>query len=433
MKQINLLLIFILSLLIFSGLPFAVKGAGASLYFSPSQGTFNIGSTFDVSVFINTGNNNINAVKVDFKFDPKKLQIASPTTGKSFISVWISQPNYSNIEGFASFQGGIPSPGINTSSGLVSTITFRAIAPGETKISFLDSSQILLDNGKGTNILSSLGRGVYALIIPPPEGPKVFSSTHPDQNKWYKNNNPTFNWEKEDLVNAFSYDISTNYYNEPDNLAEGDYTSVSFSDLADGIWYFSIKAKKGKVWGGISRYVVQVDTTPPADFELSFDPVLHSPASVSKEPIVRFITTDAVSGINHYELRYIDLIDQKEIFFVEVNAPYKMPSLEFGEYEIIVRAFDAAGNYRDSIQKIEVIPIGKFFYISKNGLNILNLYLNWHEVILLLLTIILLVIGIILLWWRKNRALQKLRKNLEEIKKKTNNHSKEIKDKLYEK
>ena len=161
-------------------LPIGAKAAGGSLYLSPTTGTFFIGSTFDVSIFVNTGGNNVNAVKVDLKFDSKKIQIASPTAGKSFIEVWVAQPTYSNIQGTASFQGGVPSPGINTSSGLVSTITFRAVAPGKAAISISDSSQVLLDDGMGTNILSSTGRGEYQLVIPPPEGPKVFSTTHPE-------------------------------------------------------------------------------------------------------------------------------------------------------------------------------------------------------------------------------------------------------------
>lgn len=422
MKQINLSLVVLSAfLVVLSGLPPSAEAANAFLYLSPNQGSFDIGSTFDVSIFIDTGDNNINAIKVDLKFDPRKLQIASPSGGKSFISVWVSQPTYSNIEGFASFQGGLPSPGINTSSGLVSTITFRAITPGQTTVSFQDSSQALLDDGQGTNILDSLGKAVYTLALPAPAGPEIVSPTHPDQNKWFKNNSPTFNWQKEDLVDAFSYQISPNYYNEPDNSSEGDQTSVSFSDLAEGVWYFSLKARKAGVWGGVSRYLVKIDTTPPAEFSLSFDPILRSPVCVSKEPIVRFITTDAVSGIDHYELRHINLTssEEKETFFIEVNTPYRMPSLEFGEHEIIVRAFDAAGNYKDSAQKIEVIPIKELFYISKNGVNILSLYLEWHKVILLLLIIIFLIIRVILLWWRKNRVLKNLKEKLGQIKKET--------------
>jgi len=426
---------FILFSLFFIRVDFTEAG-GASLYLSPQTGTFFVGSTFDVSIFVNTGENNVNAVEVDLKFDQKKLQIASPTAGRSFIAVWISQPTFSNTEGTATFQGGVPSPGINTSSGLVSTVTFRAINPGEVAVSILDSSQVLLDDGKGTNILSSVGRGVYKIIIPPPEGPKVFSPTHPDQNKWYNNNSPTLSWEKEEGVTDFSYSIDDSFYGVPDNISEGNHTSVSFADLEDGIWYFHIKAKKGNAWGGITHYILLIDTTPPADFTLSFEPTLRSPVMTSREPTVSFITTDSLSGLDHYELKLIDLTkvpQRKETeFFIEVFSPYQLPSLNTGEYEVMVRAFDQALNRQDSSQKIEVIPIDKIFYITKKGINIWTIFLPWWKVILILLFLIILVLIIILWQYKRHKTLSQRRKALKEIEEKAKENGQEIKRKLGE-
>jgi len=431
--------IFLISFIVFF-LFFAkvalTEAQGASLYLSPQTGTFFVGSTFDVSIFVNTGGNNVNAVKVDLKFDQRKLQIASPTAGRSFIAVWISQPTFSNIEGKATFQGGVPSPGINTSSGLVSTITFRAINPGEAMVSILDldSSQVLLDDGKGTNILSSVGRGVYTISIPPPEGPKVFSPTHPDQNKWYNNNSPTLSWETEEMVTDFSYSIDDSFYGVPDNISEGDYTSVSYTDLEDGIWYFHIKAKKGNIWGGITHYILLIDTVPPAVFTLSFEPTLRSPVMTAKEPIVFFITTDNLSGISHYELKLIDLTEtpqKKETgFFVEVSSPYQLPSLATGEYEVIVKAFDQAMNWQDSSKKIEVIPIEKIFYITKGGIDIWTFFLSWKKLILIFSILIIAILGIISFWHKRQKILRQKEATLKEIKEKMEENDREFKRKL---
>lgn len=427
------LILFIVFFLFFVRVDF-VEAQGASLYLSPQTGTFFVGSTFDVSIFVNTGGNNVNAVEVDLKFDQRKLQIASPTAGRSFIAVWISQPTFSNIEGKASFQGGVPSPGINTSSGLVSTITFRAIQPEEATVSILDSSQVLLDDGKGTNILSSVGRGIYKIVIPPPEGPKVFSPTHPDQNKWYNNNSPTLSWEKEEGVTDFSYSIDDSFYGVPDNISEGDHTSVSYTEVEDGIWYFHIKAKKGKVWGGITHYILLIDATPPASFTLSFEPTLRSPVMTAREPIVSFITTDSLSGIDHYDLKLIDLTkapQKKETgFFVEVSSPYKLPSLDTGEYEVMVRAFDRAMNWQDSSQKIEVIPIEKIFYITKRGINLWTFFLSWWELILIFLPLIIAILTIIFLRYKRQKSLGQKRAALKEIKEKVKKNGEEIKRKL---
>lgn len=433
MTNPRILLFLIISITCFLGIPRFTAAAGASLYFSPNGGTFFVGSTFDVSIFVNTGGNDINAVKIDLKFDPKKIQIASPTAGKSFISVWIAQPTYSNIDGKASFQGGMPSPGINTSAGLVSTVTFRVVAPGETSVYFLESSKILLDDGKGSNVLTSLSKGVYALTIPPPEGPKIFSSTHPDQNKWYRNNNPTFSWEKEPLVTAFSYNVSQSFYDEPDNISEGNHTSISFTDLKDGIWYFSVKARKDGVWGGVSRYIVQIDATPPAIFEILFEPILKSVVSISREPIIRFITTDALSGIDHYEFRHIDLTgeEKEEGFFIEVSGPYKLPTLSLGEHDILVRAFDMAGNWRDSAKKLEVIPIDRLIYVTKKGVYIWTILFSWRKVFLLLIILLILVLTLLYLWWKSHGVWRERKKSWEEKTEKAKKEEEEIKRKLY--
>lgn len=408
---------------------------GASLYLSPSTGTFFIGSTFDISIFVNTGGNNVNAVKVDLKFDSGKIQIASPTAGKSFIEVWVAQPAYSNIKGTASFQGGVPSPGINTSSGLVSTITFRAIAPGKAAISISDSSQVLLDDGMGTDILSSSSRGEYQLVIPPPEGPKVFSTTHPDQNRWYRNNNPSFGWEKEGGVTDFSYSIDHSSYGTPDNISEGDQTSVSYSDLEDGVWYFHVKAEKAGVWGGVSHYLVQIDSTPPADFTIEVDPIFGAGTLTSQRPWISFITTDALSGLDHYEIKTVNLTRPQEErigFFLEASSPYQLPLTEPGEYEVVVRAFDVAGNWRDVSRKIEIISAGKPFYVTKGGVNIFGIFLKWWQAGLVLLVLIGGILFLVFRWRRNRIYLEEKRESLEKTRKKAEKEREETEKKLKE-
>lgn len=435
MKKI-FLTIFIL-VLFFISFDFAQASAKASLYLSPNSGTFFVGSTFDVSVFVNTGDNNINAVKADLKFDPKKIQIASPATGKSFISVWIAQPTYSNIEGTISFQGGTPSPGINTSAGLVSTITFRAVAPGETVISILDSSKVLLDDGEGSNILSSVSKGNYQVLIPPPEGPQIYSSTHPDQNSWYRNNNPIFSWDKEEGVTDFSYSIDSDFHGVPDNESEGEGASISYENLEDGAWYFHVKAKKGGSWGGTSNYLAQIDTTPPADFKIEFEPKSKSGKIMSQQPIAYFFTTDNSSGVDYFSLKLINLTKETEKgkteFFIEAVSPYKLSFLEPGEYQLVVRAYDKATNYRDVSEKIEITPNEKMFYVTEKGINLERFFLKWNVIFsILLIFIVCIIIALFLLKRRQERIFLRM-EALKKLREKTQYEGQKIENKLYEK
>lgn len=379
-----------------------VEASGATLYLSPNSGTFFVDSTFDVSIFVNTGGESINAIKTELRFDPKKLQITNPTAGKSFISLWVDAPYYSNANGIISFQGGLPTPGIKTDAGLVSTISFRAIAPGETRVDFMDTSQVLLDDGKGTNVLNSRSSGIYLLTIVPPAGPEVFSNTHFDKNKWYKDNNPSFSWKKEEGVTDFSYSLDLDSQGVPDNISEGDKTSVSFSDLEDGIWYFHIKAKKEGVWGGTSHYVVMIDRNPPATFSIEANPA--SRTSVS-QPIVMFTTTDSLSGFGHSEIKIIDITSgknmEKEAFFFEASSPYKLPSLGAGKYMIVARAYDKAGNWRDESANIEIYPRG-IFYDGK-GLWVEGYFISNSYIFLLLILLLLLIIILMIYLWRRSK------------------------------
>ncbi len=384
------------------------RASGASLYLSPNNGTFYTGNTFDVSVTLNSGGNDVNALKVDMKFDPKKLQVVNPAAGKSFIAIWIVPPSYSNMEGALSFQGGIPSPGINTSSGSALTVTFRAVEPGEASIHFLGSSKVLLDDGNGTDILNSLGDGKYIISLLPPEGPNVSSPTHPDQNRWYKNNDIAFSWDKAEGATDFSYDLDSNPRGIPDDNSEGGKPFTAYSDQKDGVWYFHIKAKEEEAWGGVSHYLVRIDNSSPASFTVEVSP---SKKTSFSQPIVSFLTTDGFSQLDHYNLKLVDITashkNKKEDSYIEVSSPYQLPALETGKYIIIVKAFDKAGNWREESAEIEITP--EKLLVTERGVWLEGVFLSWWPILLtLLLLLILILSALIILWQREKKCKMQL-------------------------
>ena len=102
----------------------------STLSLSPSAGTFSVGSTFNVSVLLDTKGKSINALQVFLTFPSDKLQVVSPSTGQSIVGVWTAPPKYNNTLGTVSLEGGIPG-GIVTSSGVLTTVTFRVKSVGE--------------------------------------------------------------------------------------------------------------------------------------------------------------------------------------------------------------------------------------------------------------------------------------------------------------
>ena len=364
--------------------PPEIRGASAaSIFVGPSSGTFTIGSTFTVSIYLNTGGQFVNAVEANLSFPPDKLQVVSPTAGTSLVRVWVSQPTYSNVDGTLRFQGAIPSPGISTESGLISTVTFRVKSVGTAVVKVLDTSRVLLNDGKGTDILGERSGGIYNLVLPPPAGPIVTSPTNPDQEKWYNTRNVALRWEGTADVQGFSYILNVVPVDDPDDISEGLRTSVRYSDLPDGIHYFHVKALRGGVWGGVTSYAIKIDATPPAAFPVVFSPGARTS---NRRPVISFETTDAVSGLDHYELKLIPLdltlrggksISRRETpFFIEAVSPYS-EELELGRYDVIILAYDKAGNFYQASEHLTVTtPV--FEFIRASGLRFSGTYtVSW--------------------------------------------------------
>lgn len=340
----------------------------ARLFLSPSAGSFTVGSTFDISIFLDTENELVNAFDVTLLFPPEKLQVISPSAGQSITQVWTGPHRFDNQKGQVQFQGGIPN-GINVSQGLISEITFRIRRVGDAVVRFSDQSQTLLNDGKGTNVLTDTQNGVYRFVLPPPAGPIVASETHQDQTRWYSNSTVILRWSYDTLVGGFSYMLSDNPVDIPDNISEGINTSVAYRNVSSGTHYFHIKALRDGSWGGVSHFAVSVDTDPPAIFPIRIAP---SSRTTSKNPTVIFKTTDAHSGVSHYEYKLVSLNPGHGVgatsFFVETQGQ-EVFEVELGSYDIIARAYDRAGNFQEVVQNLKVVnPI--FQVVSGEGVRI---------------------------------------------------------------
>jgi hypothetical protein len=345
----------------------------AALSVNPTSGTFTVGSTFDVSILLDTEGESVNALKVLLSFPPDKLQLVSPATGRSVIGIWTGQPRLNNATGRVDLEGGMPG-GINVSSGLVTTLTFRVRSVGTATLRFMDDSEVFLNDGLGTEALRKAGSGVYQLILPPPEGPIVVSRTHADQSRWYQTKSVALEWALPGASpEGFSYLLNREPIDVPDDTSEGGRTSVIYKDVEDGVQYFHIKAYREGSWGGVSHFALNIDSVPPAEFPLE---IIPGERTTRRQPIIQFSTSDALSGINHYELKLVplsavaragDFGDQS--LFIEAQSPYVTPTLELGEYDVIVRAYDKAGNVREVTKRLDVVT-ALFRFVGDRGLEV---------------------------------------------------------------
>ncbi|OGE75363.1 MAG: hypothetical protein A3K07_01215 [Candidatus Doudnabacteria bacterium RIFCSPHIGHO2_01_43_10] len=382
----------------------AAQVPSANLSLTPSSGSFVVGSTFDVSIYLDTKDQIVNTIELNVKFPPDKLQMVSSSTGKSIIGIWTSLPKYNNQAGTIHLVGGVPG-GIRVSRGLIATFTFRAKSVGSAIVKF-DSSRVLLNDGFGTEILTQNFNSLYDLTLPPPSGPVVVSDTHPDQTQWYKETAASLKWEQEFGADGFSYVLNSTPVDVPDQISEGNKNNVVYRNLSEGRQYFHIRALRGGVWGGTTHFALNIDPTPPAEFPIEISP---NSKTTRRQPVIQFNTTDVLSGLDHYEMRIVPLnkspesTDNADELFFEVQSPYITTDLDLGKYDVLVRAYDLAGNYREQNERLEIVT-AIFKYVNGEGLEFKSwLTVPWWLLLLLLLIILMLLLYIIskLHWWHR--------------------------------
>lgn len=380
----------------------SISGGQAALFLSPSSGSFLVGSNFDISIVLDTKGVAVNTVEVELNFPPDKLQLVSPSvSGPSIIQIWPTAPAFSNQEGKIYFVGGIPSPGITTSQGVVLTLNFRAISSGEARISFGGKTSVLANDGKGTNILRQKPSAFFKFLTPPPLGPEISSPTHPDQERWYRDTNPVFNWPKNERDAAYSYSLDQDPSGFPDTTPEGSAATASFENLDNGIWYLHLRARDSGVWGGVSHYIVKIDSQPPADFKIDVSPSLRTN---NQRPVFRFFTTDAFSGFDHFEMKIIPLYQEgagQQLFF-ETVSPYQSQSLSPGRYQVVVRAVDRAGNSRDASETVNILNNFRKVF-DPEGIDLNWIFIPWTRAISVLGLLALFLFITLIVLWRRHR------------------------------
>jgi hypothetical protein len=364
------LILFIAFILFLWFIPQLAEAQSASLYLSPSTGTYTTGNTFLIQLKVNSGGVAINAADGTLVFDPDKLEVVKLSKTDSVFSLWVQDPVFSNSLGTINFSGGKPSPGFTGAAGTILNITFKAKTAGTANLTFAAGS-VLADDGKGTNILTHMGSGSYTLTgrvftpLPgpsseeeksfhqtpsgqPPAAPVVSSPTHPKEDEWYSNNDLEFSWELPSDVTAVSLLLHKNPTANPGPISDGLIKSKKYEDIEDGIWYFHIKFKNQYGWGKITHRKILIDTTPPKTFEITVD---NEGDPTNPTPTLYFKTEDEPSGIEYYEVRV------GEAMTATATDLYKLPPIPAGKYLVEVKAFDKAGNLVGATTELEIASI----------------------------------------------------------------------------
>ena len=332
----------------------------ASLNLSPSSGNLTVGNILNVSILVDTDGTAINNADAVINFPTSLLEVISVSKSWSIFTLWVEEPAFSNSIGRITFNGGLPTPGFNGSAGRLVNIAFRVKAPGTASL-FFSSASVRANDGLGTDVLSSMGNANYILTaLPPAETPPlapqaeapvvsgnalgITSSTHSDQTKWYADNTPEFLWN----LPSGALEVRTLIGKNPSGVPSVSYlppiNKKKIDELPDGTYYFALQVRTATRWSTVSRYRVNIDTTPPKPFSITFP---HGNKGWEPQPVVFFNTTDNESGISHYEIKIGNDAKPVKIAPVAESNPYVLPPQVPGTYTLLVTAVDNAGNVRN--------------------------------------------------------------------------------------
>ena len=140
----------------------------ATLSLTPAYGSVETGTSITEAVVVSSPDQALNAVSGTLTFAPDTLQVLSVSKASSIVSLWVTEPTFSNVDGTITFSGIVPNPGYIGSRGQLFTISFRSKRAGIAVVPF-SSSQVLANDGNGTNILTGTQPARITVTTPAPQ------------------------------------------------------------------------------------------------------------------------------------------------------------------------------------------------------------------------------------------------------------------------
>ena len=203
----------------------------------------------------------------------------------------------------------------------------------------------------------SLGSPAAGLLSSPSAGPAIAtlsSSTHPVAGTWYAQDSPAFAWSASAAagIAGYSYLIDQLPGTVPDETSDGTSTAVSYSGLADGVWYFHVRAEDGLgAWGQAATLAVRIDTTPPVTTD-------DAPSGWHDRAVkVTLTPADASSSVASTSYSTDAGVDWTRGTSVTIAAP--AGHANDGVHTILYRSTDNAGNVeavKTAIVRIDTRP-----------------------------------------------------------------------------
>ncbi len=148
---------------------FTLQAQAAEMFFETKNSQIRVGDRFEIGFFLNTEDEDINAIEGKVVFPETLLELKEIRDGNSIINFWIERPKAKNGEIIFS---GITPGGYNDGQGLILSIAFLAKKEGDGAIEF-SGVKALRNDGQGTEADVKISNFQFLISkqIPIPEIP----------------------------------------------------------------------------------------------------------------------------------------------------------------------------------------------------------------------------------------------------------------------
>ncbi len=342
----------------------------ATLAVSPASGSYENGKTFSVSVNVASSDQSMNAASATVAFPTDKLQVVSVGKTGSIVDFWAVEPTFSNTAGTVKFEGVVLPPGYIGANGKLVTITFKGKSVGVAGLA-INASSILANDGAGTPI--SKGATGATFNITPVKAPApetidleeeipveetvpeslacepdslIYSTTHPGQ-VWRKENTAVFSWDVNENIVASRIAFDKSPSTEPETLSKPAIVEKKYENLADGTWYFHLSLQDNDGWSETEHFKVKIDATAP---EINLSEIPRGDLTNPKI-VLDLDIDDKISCVRDFTIN----IDGQKVDFNKLpNGNLELETIEPGEHELAVIAYDRAGNQNEAFMDVVV-------------------------------------------------------------------------------
>ncbi len=316
------------------------------LRISPESGVFSSKYSRAFSVFLDTGGEAVNAVATSITYDPSMLTIESLDTENSVCEHFVRNA-VDPGSGTITVDCIIPNPGFSGATGLIGVIHVHARQTGTMSLHFGDGTQVLANDGLGTNVLRTTTDASIQFqdaSLGKPGSLAVYSPSHPDPARWYSRSTVSLVWLPASPITIDVVDSSAaGFHRTFTNISP----PFSFVTPRDGAYTFILNAASGTA----ATYIARVDTGTSLAVRVEASDTTVSPGSVVR---LRISGSNDVSGLQRTYYLKVD-----DDLFYPVGSEAYVPISAGGVHMLTVRAFDNAGNFKDTDVSINVAPIVK--------------------------------------------------------------------------